>query len=771
MSGFVRARLRSDHPMEKTRTCITSVKLNERIYHNISFQPTLVNFFYGGNGAGKSTIAKVIKAKRGLTWDSPASEEYRLMVFNEDYIRDNIQSYGNIPGVFTLTEEDAAVRKDLDEAIRQRNETDANLKKAEAVASDIVNQELSLGKKYWGKVWDKTLQWTKTDFPKATTSFGNSKEKFFNALYKTDRVQGDHASLLANYTTIYDTQVVQYQPYTTISSKLPSSELLIKPIISMSDTEFAKFVRALGNLGWVREGRSSFLRKSGDKCPFCQQPMDKKAFEEGLASCYNEQYKADLDKLNLFVEQYKRITKQVIETLVSNLKNPYPLTDAQQQGYKAELEIIQEKLRANLSLLEQKLKDPSMELRDFEDLSPRLNQIAGYIGIINRSIADYMAKVNDPKKKEKASAEIWSFMAYECRGLFEDYDREKALIADEKKKNGDAIEEARKKLAVLKKEIDRLNTYTANTTEVMEKINHTLLSIGFKGFKLREKPDASYVYELVRENDEGKDDEIAKDLSEGERNFIAFLYFYHTVMGSQNKDGRATDKIVVIDDPVSSMDHHTLFYVCTLTRELVDVCSNNFDLDGGDDLHIKQFFCLTHNPVFFRDITYNRLSDYECVTFFEITKDEDNHSHVDEQYDEYQDRGTIIRVNRSPVRNYYDSLWHIIRTTVSKEAFMTAARQILDYHFLQNDGYNSTKFRELLFKGANKEEFIKENPIYYNIADSMVAFLSVGASNFNDGLFFDAAPFTIEQMQAAFRIIFDVMHRSYHYKAKMGMES
>lgn len=756
--------------MEKTRTCITNITLNERTYHNISFQPTLVNFFYGGNGAGKSTIAKAIKARNGLTWDSPVSEDFRLMVFNEDYIRDNIQSYGNIPGVFTLTEEDAAARKELDEATRQRADVEGVLKKAEAEASDIVNQELTLGKKYWGLVWDKTLQWTKTDFPKATSGFGNSKERFFNELISRPRVQGDHDSLLANYAAVYETATVQYKPYAVVLETLPGTDLLAKPIISRGNTEFAKFVRALGNLDWVRHGHDKYM--TGDRCPFCQGPIDKKAFEEGLASCYDDQYRRDIETLKRFASAYKDALNQAYSILKRNLDNPYPVEEGLSKAYQYEFDLLMEKAKANVALLEQKQNEPASEIEGFEDLTPCLHRIADIIKQINSAISSYMAMVNDPKKKEKASSEIWSFMAYECRGLFEDFEKDKSALMEAKKKNGELISDTKAQLKNLKAEIDRLNTYTANTTEVMEQINSTLLSIGFKGFRLREKPDASYVYELIRENDiPGKDNEIAKDLSEGERNFIAFLYFYHTVMGSQNKDGRATDKIVVIDDPVSSMDHNTLFYVCSLTRELVDICCNNFSLEGGDDLHIKQFFCLTHNPVFFRDITYNRISDYECVTFFEITKDEDNHSHVDEKYDEYEEMGTTIRVNKSPVRNFYDSLWHIVRTTNSKEALMTAARQILDYHFLQNDGYNSTKFRELLFKGANKEAFTKENPIYYHIADSMVAFLSVGVSNFNDGLFFDAAPFTLEQMRSAFRIIFDVMGRSYHYKAKMGLEN
>ena len=52
----------------------------------------------------------------------------------------------------------------------------------------------------------------------------------------------------------------------------------------------------------------------------------------------------------------------------------------------------------------------------------------------------------------------------------------------------------------------------------------------------------------------------------GERHFIAFLYFYHLVMGSQSDEGKVENKIVIIDDPVSSMDSSSLFVVASLVR-------------------------------------------------------------------------------------------------------------------------------------------------------------------------------------------------------------
>lgn len=61
----------------------------------------------------------------------------------------------------------------------------------------------------------------------------------------------------------------------------------------------------------------------------------------------------------------------------------------------------------------------------------------------------------------------------------------------------------------------------------MKDINVLLKNSGFQGFRLREKNGVENVYEVVRSNGI-----IADKLSEGERNFIAFLYFYCSVRGS-----------------------------------------------------------------------------------------------------------------------------------------------------------------------------------------------------------------------------------------------
>jgi len=78
---------------------------------------------------------------------------------------------------------------------------------------------------------------------------------------------------------------------------------------------------------------------------------------------------------------------------------------------------------------------------------------------------------------------------------------------------------------------------------------------------------------------------VADALSEGEKTAIAFLYFLKSL---KDKNFDLTKGIVVIDDPVSSLDANLLFHAFGFMKERTK--------DAG------QLFILTHNFCFFRQI-------------------------------------------------------------------------------------------------------------------------------------------------------------------------
>lgn len=80
-------------------------------------------------------------------------------------------------------------------------------------------------------------------------------------------------------------------------------------------------------------------------------------------------------------------------------------------------------------------------------------------------------------------------------------------------------------------------------------------------------------------------DQQALDLSEGERTAIAFLYFLKSL---EDKDFDLSSGLVVIDDPVSSLDANGLFSAFGYMKERTKSC--------------HQLFILTHNFAFFRQV-------------------------------------------------------------------------------------------------------------------------------------------------------------------------
>ena len=160
---------------------------------------------------------------------------------------------------------------------------------------------------------------------------------------------------------------------------------------------------------------------------------------------------------------------------------------------------------------------------------------------------------------------------------------------------------AQNKVTDLRKIISSLRKNVVNTSAAVEGINTLLADTGFQGIYLREKENTPNVYEVIRTNT----GLVAENLSEGERNFIAFLYFHQLVLGSPEADAVVNDKIVVIDDPVSSMDSSTLFVIGALVRDMIAICNPDYTTKEHSKDHIKQIFILTHNAFFHQEVTYN----------------------------------------------------------------------------------------------------------------------------------------------------------------------
>lgn len=311
----------------------------------------------------------------------------------------------------------------------------------------------------------------------------------------------------------------------------------------------------------------------------------------------------------------------------------------------------------------------------------------------------------------------------------------------------------------------------ATTEAAIDSINKILRDSGFQGFSIRAKDGVENVYEIVRENGT-----VAENLSEGERNFIAFLYFYHRVRGSMNSE-ELKEKIVVIDDPVSSMDSTALFIVSAIVREMINVCQNNTEYLNpqvpGD--YIKQLFILTHNVYFHREVTYQQVGYYNCTSFYMIRKN-DNISTI--KLCKRQNKEIPSEEeNYNPVQNSYTALWDELRDLHSTIPALNVMRRILEYYFLQLCGYEGSDLRSIVLeKKENREKFIKqvegEKPDMadYQLASSLLAYIN-NPNGISDGLNYVEDCEDTEAYKRVFQMIFDALGQSQHYKMMTGQRT
>ena len=368
-------------------------------------------------------------------------------------------------------------------------------------------------------------------------------------------------------------------------------------------------------------------------------------------------------------------------------------------------------------------------------------------------------------------------MAYAMLRDFRVHDQSRRLITDRIEAQEKIIAEQKTIISQLGESLRGKRGMAKDTTVAMKNINNMLRDANFQGFEMRPHVDPSQPagkkpinYEVVRTST-GK---VAVDLSEGEKNFIAFLYFLQKVFGNETDQQDSREKIVVIDDPVSSMDSSTLFIVGEQIRKMVEVCRNNADnrnaLVKGN--FIKQIFVLTHNAYFHREVTYPHADRYEFVSFYLVRKI-NNRSSV-RLCDKQDSEEPTSRINVNPVKNSYAALWEEYKELSSAVPLMNAIRRILEYYFMQLCGYEGSKLRETILE-ENRDAFThdengNEDNTKYDMASTMLSYIDATSYGVNDGLHYVDDGIDVELYRETFRMIFELMNQGQHYNMMMGIK-
>lgn len=748
---------------DKIPAPVRKITLDINTYHEESVTPTLINFFFGKNGVGKSTIANSFKGDKDSI--SPDVSQYEILVYNQDFVKKEIQEDKEMPGVFSMNKEDIEKQNQISVKQDELNSVKTDCAEKKKIKAEKITVPASLRTDLETKFWSLTNT-ARTDFPRAIKgkiSGRLTKADFCTTLLKesaaTEAIMKDLKSL---YDVAFGTDSTTYaelkMPRPVNESKIEGFDLLADEILSSSDKPYAQFIKAIGATDWLKHSHDKFSSDADGKCPYCMKKLDED-FEEQFAACFDEQYQESIAKVKTFISEYAKKTATVLTTLENNKINAYPKIDF--STYDDKLSTIKATIELNKKRLADKVAAPAAKI-SLDNIDKQITEINALTEGFNKDIKKYNEIIGSRKTKQKECTDaVWQHMAFLVKEAKAFHDKQ---ITDNKVEV-DTLESDITKLEqrgkILSNEISNLTNEIKGVDSTMIAINKTLRDSGFQGFHLKKKGHADADknrYVIVRD-----DNSIAKGLSEGERNFMAFLYFYHRVFGRESSNGEFKDRIVVIDDPVSSMDSSALFIVSSLIRNLIGICYNN-----GKPAHrdaprfIKQLFVLTHNAYFLQEISYDRIKNHQAVNFYLIKKN-NNTSKINLCWKEDE---LGLKHNYSPVQNSYAALWHEYKEVKSAIALKRVMRHILEYYFIQVSGFQEQDLHSRIFRDEtlfNDAKGFRDDSLIHSV-NMLLQYIGSNQQGFNDGFDYVDDTEDIDALKSAFVKIFEAVGQDQHYR-------
>ena len=737
---------------------ITKIKLHNIATYSNPVELTelpKINFFFGSNGTGKTTISKLLAnpdyySSCQVEWQN---EKLKTIVYNEDFVRSVFYQSENLPGIFTMGQG----AKDIEEQIKQKNDEKGQLNEEknrlygtlENKKKELQNKENNFRELCWKKIFEKYNE----TFNNIFTGYRNSKEKLANRILhefsKNQSELKDINFLKERYNLLYNEELKTISEIIQLTDdiynqleNLESNQILKTKIIGKDDIDIAKMIEKLHNHDWVRQGKEYYEKNYDEKtnsyiCPFCQQKTAD-SFKRKLEEYFDETYNNQIKEVNQFKNSYSEITAKIgeyFDKLIAIGGNKY--FEREKEKIKTQIQIIRGILNENQLLINKKIDKPS-ESVEIKSNIKELQNLKELITAINNEIVKHNNIVNNQaKEKQTLNSEIWKYFCVDIKQDIESYKNEDENIKKSINNLTEQINAKEKNIQKIIEEISNLEKKIKSVKPTVDVINKLLERFGFRGFKLTTSEDEKH-YSIIREN--GK--QAKETLSEGERNFIVFLYFYHLVQGTLNPEENINEpKVIVFDDPVSSLDSDVLFIVAALIKDILRKVRNNED-------NIKQVFVLTHNVFFFKEVTY-------------ISQRETNNKKKDTKYYIIRKNNNLSNIESykiNPIKTTYQVLWDQLKKDTDCINIQNTMRRIIEFYFK-------------LLADMNEENLIGrfEDENDKKICRSLVSWMNVGSHDVFSDIDYSPKPEEIENFKQVFKDIFEKTGHIAHYNMMMGI--
>ena len=566
------------------------------VFRNFSWPSNLsafgqYNLIYGWNGTGKTTLSRLFRdlelgrqptmgeAVLRIEGSDVQGENFpqtnlQVRVFNRDFIHENVFPVGDsdIPPIFVLGANNVERQKEV-ELLKQHYATArSNWESARSEKQTALGDfdRFCIDR---AKVIKDTLRssgpnplnnYNKSNFE------GDAEEMAGVDNGATHRLtDAKRKELLAQHRAPQKPKVAELTyvlpDFSTILNRL--SELLTTTVVSAAiqglkdDPELA---------GWTRQGLALHRDRNAERCQFCDQPLPKDRFD-ALEAHFNIQYEQFIQRIDKEIKELEA-AKATAEFQLPAKAELYDDLGAQFQSQVAglldtlaaardflgdEVRVLKDKKRRVFEHVKLELEVPSVESRAVEKLNTVVRQH-------NQACDNFEARSENARKRLAAD-----MIAADLEEFAGRRDAARRATTD--------VQTKEQEIQRLNREIGKLEREIVEHRQPAEELNEDLRKyLGHHELCLEIKETG---YTITRGG------VSARSLSEGETTAIALLYFLKSL---QDRRFALANGVIVLDDPVSSLDANALFLAFGFIRERTN--------DAG------QLFVLTHNFSFFRQV-------------------------------------------------------------------------------------------------------------------------------------------------------------------------
>ena len=709
-----------------------------------------VNFIFGPNGSGKTTISRALAdpgrfSGTTLGWLSQPPTP-SVKVYNRDYVADTLQQ-AHLPGVFLLGKKDVEIQAEIEGLIGPLGSIAAAKKRLDGFEDALAKKQGEIDST---RNELKEAAWSKRTAVPAElltmfAGYNNNKENLLAHLVEVaaanptasetfDALKAEAAAVLADDATPFAEFPLGIQ---LRLEDAPGFELLATPVVGSANVRLAPLIQQLQNADWVEHGRDH-LSQSPELCPFCQQkvPVD---LAEQLDAYFDKRYSEQITRLKRLrdhVQTWAAGWRSYLESLPGQPGAEEHLNAEMFQTAKLQLEQVVAQLETTIAA---KLTGPSTVL---EASSPTtaVEAVNAVVGEANNSIRTFNLRLRSRATAKKALlGRCWVVFARQT--IAAEVGRyEGAMPSLTKGKEGidEAISAATTDLGTKRTRLSELQSQVTSSKPIIDKINRLLDSVGFHTFQLAESAAVQDGYSVVRADG----DVVGDTLSEGERTFITFLYFAQSLEGATQNSSEPNDLIAVIDDPISSLDSDVLYAVSTVIRRIVA------GIAAGTG-RVRQLVLLTHNAHFHKEVTYKRLGDKDSGWQYGIVRKRSGQP------------SDVILTSENPIQTAYGALWDEVKRmssepSASASGLQNTLRRILETYFKVLGGVDDNTIITN-FEGEDQ-----------TICRALFSWVNAGSHSIFDDLDYSPTPTTIEANLGVFRRIFEVQGQRGHYDMMMG---